>query len=1234
MFKSQSQCILFAAVFAVCGVVGQNNYGIVGGDVGKDAPFLQSLSPTNGPKEGGTTITVEGAGFANDDRLTCRFQRLNPQTEMTVSKTTKATYVSPTQMTCPSPAWEEDACASCATATALLGTFTGHSGSPYLRSTSDTLDQEIGAGDYVKITAAQIGAVTRMSQIYKIKAIQKCTAASGCVCGGAWAEGSYSVTRTYNGSGTPGAAPNSGFEVITATDNNCAMYRYDEHTGGAQDGDSSIDSTTFHRAGGASCTPTCAGNAWQAGTKITLSEPVWKIPGTKNAMFQLKQGFRASKHACTSCKCAGGCTTTVSVTNDGHRFSGSGVSGEVWSGSGLKFSLKDIVPTVHYIDNGVPGFRDSTRQFGPAAGGTMLTIAGKDFQESPRLRCWFAGVKTMVKAEYVSDTKIMCKTPPFFSRQLDSAGNSNQAGSAASPHTKVQVTNTGQLGWSDLALGHLSQNPHLADDGSKSYTHTFDAANSYTSGASANPFRSTCQAGLYPNEGMKPCYDAHTVNSEGNDVLFKYATCYDAQAAGLVPSLDMYTGTTLGSKAINSTSTLGQPITLSAAAEGPLTYLKLHLEKTTDSGEAIIEVSVAAGNYASAATPGTIVAKETISVGKITATVDNAYNVFFNTPAYLRPGTAYFLQLKYISGSNDTVWKYTNTASTGKFGPQVSSMIYGQFKLKGYTCDGCREKYAFDPATPSNTLKIGSVPQTQQGGNSIYLTSGTSRTMLAQEFRPSETGTLTTAFLKLQVEGAGIAKTASYATVWITKHAKYGEYVCTAHGGLQTLAVCDTSFNGYYNQTCALGAVCDPLLGLNGGCGDRGKCELAPTVDHAHRLRPDGGGAAGPCGTWSSCEATMSLSPDHQKSLNSPQSAAWKAFEFKTPVPVEKHTTYFLNAAVVGNTDVSKEIIWLSGKAWGDGGVNTRASNALAGGDTNLPSDELRASFIRQSNNMRWAKNSNTVLATKFQRCVTSAATVMDFVTSGEKTGCCSARSSPQGGDKGASITVTGRNLFPSEHLKCIFRNENGLGGVTTMATVTDASYTKATCKAPTHSPHTSLHDCTNPSNCNGVELVMSSDSYTVGSQFMGPKWVANVPANPIASSAVPAYLGLNPKKFLFSDIHVSTGSGSDTVGDGSHARPYQTIQRGVDAANENDQIILHAGTYSDLGNRGLRHHGKRIQLRSYNADLQNTIIDCQHAPDGFILNNNKDSDSPTAGWIDTKDIITRNCENLRIYDI
>jgi hypothetical protein len=449
-------------------------------------------------------------------------------------------------------------------------------------------------------------------------------------------------------------------------------------------------------------------------------------------------------------------------------------------------------------------------------------------------------------------------------------------------------------------------------------------------------------------------------------------------------------------------------------------------------------------------------------------------------------------------------------------------------------------------------------------------------------------------------------------------------------------------------------------------------------------------------------------------------------FEFKTPVPVEKHTTYFLNAAVVGNPDISKPVVWASGLAHGDGGVEDRKGNCVSGGDRSshcdatthlvkiaptssdptpvptpctacqggLPApapapkvdDELRYSYTRDKTTWKWTRNTGEVFATKFTRCVSSTAQVMGFSTAGEKTGCCGARASPQGGDKGAMVTITGRNFFPSDDLRCVFRNEavyldfyagssvypsagsrvdpsmavpgtppappgsvilendhtgHGTGGSYVPAEVLDAGYTMMRCKAPTQDPHTD-RDCTNPAHCQGTELLVTNDGYTVGPQYMGPKW-----KEPTTTSALPAYLGLNPMKFLFSDIFVSP-SGSDTVGDGTIARPYMTIQRALDAANEYDQVQLLPGHYTGLGNRGLRHHGKKIQLRSYkmagtadangayptDGDLQNTVIDCQHAPDGFILNNNKDSDSPFAGYIDTQDIITKNCENLRIYDI
>jgi len=221
-------------------------------------------------------------------------------------------------------------------------------------------------------------------------------------------------------------------------------------------------------------------------------------------------------------------------------------------------------------------------------------------------------------------------------------------------------------------------------------------------------------------------------------------------------------------------------------------------------------------------------------------------------------------------------------------------------------------------------------------------------------------------------------------SIWITQYGKYGEYVCSAYGGGQLASKCDANMDGVFDEACALGKVCDPSLALNGGCGDRGACTLAETVTNAHRLRPESGGSAGPCGPSEKCAVTMTLAPDHRKIVKDLTSAAWVEFEFKTPVPVEKWTTYFINAAVVGNIDISKEVKWVSGKHHGDGGANNRNGNALAGADTNPVSDELRAVFLRDKADWRWKKQTEKVLATKLTRCVSSTAQVMGFTTSGE----------------------------------------------------------------------------------------------------------------------------------------------------------------------------------------------------------------------------------------------------------
>jgi len=196
-----------------------------------------------------------------------------------------------------------------------------------------------------------------------------------------------------------------------------------------------------------------------------------------------------------------------------------------------------------------------------------------------------------------------------------------------------------------------------------------------------------------------------------------------------------------------------------------------------------------------------------------------------------------------------------------------------------------------------------------------------------------------------------------------------------------------------------------------------------------------------------------------------------------------------------------------------------------------------------------------------------------------------------------------------------------------------------------------------------------SNDGHNYGPQMMSPKYVE--PYNECTPARSPSYdgvsggcdavpvsingshhnddvfvqlLGENQAKYCFSDIYVST-SGDDYRGDGSYARPFRTIQRGIDAANPIDVITMLPGTYTGTGNRGIRHLGKKIYVKTIESDpvassscatgvsfRDQTVIDCEHSADGFVINNNKDSISSFAGFVDFSEVTTMNCENLRLY--
>merc|ERR1712166_1635919 len=181
-------------------------------------------------------------------------------------------------------------------------------------------------------------------------------------------------------------------------------------------------------------------------------------------------------------------------------------------------------------------------------------------------------------------------------------------------------------------------------------------------------------------------------------------------------------------------------------------------------------------------------------------------------------------------------------------------------------------------------------------------------------------------------------------------------------------------------------------------------------------------------------------------------------------------------------------------------------------------------------------------------------------------------------------------------------------------------------------SPHRG-EDCSVPGHCDGVHLMATNDGVNYGPELFSPKFIepyreciAYKSETGTCGSAVPAsingshpdhdhfvqQLGINTLTHCFSNVWISV-SGDDFRGDGSRSRPFRTLQRGIDACIE-DEVINSINSHVHTSHRDV------------------TIIDCEHYPDGFVLNNNKDSDSPFAGYVDFSGVTTRNCENLRIY--
>jgi uncharacterized repeat protein (TIGR01451 family) len=95
----------------------------------------------------------------------------------------------------------------------------------------------------------------------------------------------------------------------------------------------------------------------------------------------------------------------------------------------------------------------------------------------------------------------------------------------------------------------------------------------------------------------------------------------------------------------------------------------------------------------------------------------------------------------------------------------------------------------------------------------------------------------------------------------------------------------------------------------------------------------------------------------------------------------------------------------------------------------------------------------------------------------------------------------------------------------------------------------------------------------------------SNVSIDSVSKSALPSEW---QSMFIECPVyhHVAT-SGSDTIGDGSKASPFATIQHGIDTADNEDVVLVHEGTYAE----NINFNGKNITVESTDG-AEKTVID------------------------------------------
>jgi hypothetical protein len=104
--------------------------------------------------------------------------------------------------------------------------------------------------------------------------------------------------------------------------------------------------------------------------------------------------------------------------------------------------------------------------------------------------------------------------------------------------------------------------------------------------------------------------------------------------------------------------------------------------------------------------------------------------------------------------------------------------------------------------------------------------------------------------------------------------------------------------------------------------------------------------------------------------------------------------------------------------------------------------------------------------------------------------------------------------------------------------------------------------------------------------------------------------------------IYVNATLGSDAwdgrceYWDGQSCGPKATIQAGIDAAAEHDEVLVAEGIYSGPGNRDLDLYGKALTLRAAGGEPGDCVIDCEHSGRAFYFHSGEGADSIVAGFL------------------